>query len=119
MRNDIIPVCIAVVAIAVCLLMLGIQQASTADEKPCEDAERICRELISSYEADRLAYEQYRHSQSRAIRSLAEQARERANRTAATYNDYARETGFRWQTEAPAGAEEKLERIELLEVENK
>ena len=117
MRNDIIPVCIAVAVVVVCFLILGIQQATAdTDEKPYEDAERICRELISSYEADRLVYEQYRHSHSRAIRSLAEQARKRANRTAAVYNDYIYTTGFRWQAEAPAGAKEKLE---LLEEENK
>lgn len=46
--------------------------------------EDTCRALISSYEADKYTYEQYRDSEDEEQLSWAEQARMRANRTVAT-----------------------------------
>ena len=53
--------------------------------KTVEDS---CRAMIASYEADKLTYEQYKDSESDEQRSWADQAKMRANRTAANYNNY-------------------------------
>lgn len=64
--------------------------------------EDTCRAMIASYEADRLTYEQYRASTNEEKQSWAEQAAMRANKTAATYNNYMLENSFVWAGNIPA-----------------
>ena len=52
--------------------------------KKVEDA---CRAMIANYEADRISYEQYKQSDDAEKQGWAEQAKMRANRTAASYNE--------------------------------
>ena len=66
--------------------------------KKVEDS---CRAMISSYESDRLVYEQYRDSDNEEKQSWAEQAKMRANKTAATYNNYVLENSFVWSGNVP------------------
>lgn len=66
--------------------------------KKVEDS---CRAMISSYESDRLVYEQYRDSENEEKQSWAEQAKMRANKTAATYNNYVLENSFAWSGNVP------------------
>lgn len=73
--------------------------------------EDTCRAMISSYEADRLTYEQYKDSDDEEKRSWAEQAKMRANKTAASYNNYILENGFVWEDAVPSDIKYRLEYI--------
>lgn len=66
-----------------------------------KEVEDTCRAMISSYEADRLMYEQYKDSNNEEKQSWAEQAKMRANRTAATYNNYILENSYVWSQNIP------------------
>jgi hypothetical protein len=74
--------------------------------------EDTCRAMISSYESDRLTYEQYRDSDNEEKQSWAEQAKMRANKTAATYNNYILENSFVWSGNVPADIENELDYVE-------
>lgn len=74
--------------------------------KKVEDS---CRAMISSYEADRLTYEQYKDSDNEEKRSWAEQAKMRANKTASTYNNYILENSFVWENNVPNDIKMELE----------
>lgn len=74
--------------------------------KKVEDS---CRAMISSYESDRLVYEQYRDSDNGEKQSWAEQAKMRANKTAATYNNYVLENNFVWSGNVPDDIRRELE----------
>jgi hypothetical protein len=64
--------------------------------------EDTCRAMISSYEADRLTYEQYKNSDIPDEKNIANQAKIRANRTVASYNNYVLENSFIWEDNVPA-----------------
>ena len=74
--------------------------------------EDTCRSMIASYESDRLTYEQYRDSDNEEKQSWAEQAKMRANKTAATYNNYILENSFVWAGNIPADIADELSFIE-------
>ncbi|MBP3404735.1 MAG: hypothetical protein J6N18_01420 [Kiritimatiellae bacterium] len=63
--------------------------------------EDTCRAMQASYESDRLTYEQYKDSDNEEKQSWAEQAKMRANKTAATYNSYILENSFVWKDAVP------------------
>lgn len=66
--------------------------------KTVEDS---CRAMIASYEVDKLTYEQYKDSESDEQRSWADQAKMRANRTAANYNNYILKNSYVWSGNIP------------------
>lgn len=74
-------------------------------QKKVEDT---CRAMVASYEADRLTYEQYKDSPDDEKRSWAEQAKMRANKTAASYNHYILENAFVWSGNVPADIDSEL-----------
>lgn len=74
--------------------------------------EDTCRAMISSYESDKLTYEQYKDSANKEKQSWAEQAKMRANKTASTYNTYILENSFVWAENVPDDIAKKLEYIE-------
>ena len=74
--------------------------------KKVEDS---CRAMIASYEADKLIFETYKSSENEDAWEWAEQAKIRANRTAATYNEYIRKNSFVWKDAIPSDIDEKLE----------
>lgn len=63
--------------------------------------EDTCRSMIATYEADKLSYEQYVDSDNSEERSWAAQAKMRANRTAATYNNYMLKNSYVWEDNIP------------------
>lgn len=71
--------------------------------------EDTCRAMVSSYEGDRLTWEQYRDSEDREKQGWAEQAKMRANKTAATYNNYILENSYVWSGNVPDDIREELE----------
>lgn len=77
-----------------------------------KEVEDTCRAMVSSYESDKLTYEQYKHSQSEEKRSWAEQAKMRANKTAATYNNFILENSYVWSGNVPADIRAELPYLE-------
>lgn len=67
-----------------------------------KQVEDTCRAMISSYTADKLIYEQYKDSTIEEQRSWADQAKMRANQTAATYNNYVLANGYVWRGNVPS-----------------
>lgn len=80
-----------------------------ATKKKVEDG---CRAMITSYESDRLTYEQYKDSDSEEQRGWAEQAKMRANKTASSYNNYILKNNYVWSGNVPADIKSQLEYIE-------
>lgn len=68
----------------------------------CKEVEDSCRAMIASYTSDKLTYEQYKDSDNEEKQSWAEQARMRANKTAASYNEYVLKNSFVWEGNVPS-----------------
>lgn len=66
-----------------------------------KEVEDTCRAMVASYEADKLTWEQYKDSESKEQRSWAGQAKMRANRTAANYNNYILKNSYVWSGNIP------------------
>ena len=64
--------------------------------------EDTCRSMMASYESDKMTYEQYKDNESEEKQSWAEQAKMRANKTAASYNNYLLKNGFVWKNNVPS-----------------
>ena len=77
--------------------------------KKVEDS---CRAMMSSYTADKLIWDQYKNSDSEEQVSWANQAKMRANKTAASYNEYVLKNSFVWQDNIPKDIQGRLEYIE-------
>lgn len=80
--------------------------------KTRKKVEDSCRAMISSYEADRLTYEQFKDSESDECKDWAAQAKMRANKTASTYNNYVLQNNYVWSDNVPADIKQELEYIE-------
>ena len=78
-------------------------------QKKVEDA---CRAMIANYEADRISYEQYKQSDDAEKQGWAEQAKMRANRTAASYNEYYLKNSFVWSGAVPSDIRGSLPYLE-------
>ena len=72
------------------------------------EVEDSCRAMMSNYQADVLTYQQYCNSEVVEHRSWAEQARMRANRTAAQYNEYILKNNYVWKYGIPNDIEHEL-----------
>jgi hypothetical protein len=67
--------------------------------------------MIAQYEADKLKYEQYKDSDNEEKQSWAENAKMRANDTAAAYNNYILKNSYVWEDNVPADIKTKLDYI--------
>ena len=76
-----------------------------------KEVEDSCPAMTASYEADKLTWEQYKDSESSEQRSWADQAKMRANRTAATYNNYILKNSYVWSGNIPDDILSELEVI--------
>lgn len=74
--------------------------------------EDTCRAMISSYESDRLTWEQYKDSDDEEKVGWAEQAKMRANKTAASYNNYILENSYVWRNNVPKDIRSDLPYLE-------
>lgn len=74
--------------------------------------EDTCRSMISSYNSDKLTYEQYKDSDDEEKQNWAEQAKMRANKTASTYNNYILKNDYIWQNNIPADIYRELPYID-------
>lgn len=77
-----------------------------------KQVEDTCRAMISSYESDKLTYNQYKDSDNEEKQSWAEQAKMRANKTAVEYNNYILKNTYVWRDNVPADIYMRLEIIE-------
>lgn len=77
-----------------------------------KQVEDSCRAMISSYTADKLTWEQYKNSDSEEQVSWANQAKMRANKTAASYNEYILKNSFVWADNIPKDIVRRLDYIE-------
>lgn len=76
-----------------------------------KEVEDTCRAMITSYTADKMRYETYAASDSPEKQSWAEQAKIRANATAAKYNEYILKNSFVWKDNVPDDIAHELEYI--------
>ena len=74
--------------------------------------EDTCRSMIASYNSDKLTYEQYKDSDNEEKQGWAEQAKMRANKTAASYNEYILKNSFVWAGNVPADIYAVIDYIE-------
>lgn len=77
-----------------------------------KDVEDSCRAMVASYEADKLTWEQYKDSEDAEQRSWSNQAKMRANRTAANYNNYILKNSYVWSGNIPKDILSELKPIE-------
>ena len=77
-----------------------------------KQVEDTCRSMISSSTSDKMTWEQYKDSDNNEKQSWAEQAKMRANKTAASYNEYILKNSFVWDGNIPKDISEKLNYIE-------
>lgn len=80
--------------------------------KTKKQVEDTCRAMISSYTIDSLTYEQYKDSADDEKQGWAEQAKMRANKTAATYNEYILKNDYVWDGNIPSDIRGRLEYLE-------
>lgn len=89
--------------------MYGVQKVDDATRyETLKDVEDTCRTMIASYEADVSAAETYRKS---GKDEWADQVVIRANRTAASYNEFVRKNTFVWKGAVPPDIDVELKRI--------
>ena len=74
--------------------------------------EDTCRAMIANYEADRISYEQYKDNPDPEKQGWAEQVKMRANRTAASYNEYYLKNSFVWSGAVPSDIKGSLPYLE-------
>lgn len=74
-----------------------------------KQVEDTCRAMIASYTSDKLKYEQYAASESTEQRSWGEQAKMRANQTAASYNEFILKNSFVFNRNVPKDILDELE----------
>ena len=93
--------------------MYEVQKADDATSyKTRKQVEDTCRAMMSSYNSDKLTWEQYKDSDSSEKQSWAEQAKMRANKTASSYNEYILKNSFVWDGNIPKDIREELEYIQ-------
>lgn len=83
----------------------------TSSYEVIKEVEDTCRAMISSYQADKLTWEQYHQSDSEEKQSWAEQAKMRANQTASAYNEYILKNSFVWRDNIPPDIVRQLDYI--------
>ena len=125
---------IAALIVLACILIIGLPIYFTAtpsgvsawnnwfgtvqkadDDTNYETLKRVedtCRSMISSYNSDKLIYEQYKDSDDAEKQNWAEQAKMRANKTASTYNNYILKNDYIWQNNIPADIYRELSYID-------
>lgn len=84
-------------------------RTSYETRKQVEDS---CRAMIASYTSDSMTYEQYKDSDNEEKQSWAEQAKMRANKTAASYNEYVLKNSYVWEGNIPLDIQGNLPYLE-------
>lgn len=82
------------------------------DYQTIRTVEDTCRAMIANYTADELTWKQYKESDVPEQVAWANQARMRANATAAHYNEYIIKNSFVWADNVPPDIAERLNYLE-------
>lgn len=82
--------------------MFGLEKVDEKTYENQKEVEDTCRAMIASYTQDKLVYEQYKDSEVEEERSWANNAKIRANSTAATYNNYILKNSYVWKDNVPS-----------------
>lgn len=91
----------------------ALQKADDATRyETTKNVEDACRAMIASYTSDALTYEQYKGSDNEDKQEWAEQAKMRANKTAAAYNEYILKNSFVWNGNVPKDIKSELSYLE-------
>ena len=91
----------------------SIQEANDKSEyETRKKVEDTCRSMIASYKKDVIAYEAFKDNEDEYYRSIAMDARIRANQTASTYNEYFLKNSYVWKDDVPADISDCLIYIE-------
>ena len=77
-----------------------------------KEVEDTCRALIVSYESDKIVYEQYKDSENAEEQTWAQNAKIRANKTAAQYNNFILKNNYVWKDAVPSDIKSQLPTIE-------
>ena len=77
-----------------------------------KQVENTCRAMMASYTSDSLIYQQYKDSENEEKQSWAEEAKMRANKTAASYNEYVLKNSFVWNDNIPSDIRTSLPFVE-------
>lgn len=84
----------------------------TTNYRTKKNVEDNCRAMIVSYTSDKLIYEQYKGNVNQEKQSWGEQAKMRANKTAAMYNEYVLKNSYVWNGNIPEDIKKELEYVE-------
>ena len=76
-----------------------------------KNVEDTCRSMMASYKADALTWTQYKDADGEQ-RGWADQAKMRANKTAAIYNEFVLKNSYVWEGNVPADIDYQLAYIE-------
>ena len=82
------------------------------DYDSVREIEETLRSYIASYEADKIVYETNKNATDKESIALANAARSRANRTAATYNQFYLKNNYIWEENIPIDIRSQLEYIQ-------
>lgn len=74
--------------------------------------EDTCRTMIASYLYDKSTWQQYKDSENSEKQSWGEQAKMRANKTAASYNEFILKNSYVWDGNIPKDINKELEYIQ-------
>ncbi len=77
-----------------------------------KQVEDTCRSMMSSYTSDLMTYNQYKDNDNAEKQGWAEQAKMRANKTAASYNEYVLKNSFVWQGNIPDDIKNSLDYLD-------
>ena len=87
----------------------NVQKADDATSyQTLREVEDKCRAMMASYQKDKATWELYRDSENTEKQGWAEQARMRANGTAASYNEYILKNSFVWRDGVPTDITHEL-----------
>lgn len=128
MKNALVIICATIVIVAIIIVgaFSGLfgkwfenkldYAGKKIDEKTryetMKKVEDSARAMVASFEADRLTYEQYKDSGDKEKQSWAEQAKMRANKTAASYNNYILKNSYVWDGNVPDDINTELPYLE-------
>jgi hypothetical protein len=89
--------------------LLSMQKAEDrTDYKTLQTVENTARAMMTSYESDRIYWEQYRNSEVAKEKEWAVAAKIKANRTAVNYNEYILKNNFVWREGVPEDIKSQL-----------
>lgn len=80
--------------------------------KNTREIEETLRSYVASYEADKIIYETNKDAEDKESAALATAAKNRANRTAATYNQFYLKNSYIWEDNIPDDIQSELEYLE-------